>query len=615
MSWTNGDQQGWISQNYQQPNNQYSQTYAPNQSYSTQYPSQQAPYIQPYNGTTAPTSFVAELPAPLPPAPPTTTSEEQLKEDELIAHKIQQLEIAEVRQRSNSAVSQHQQPVSMIRPSLQTQPALLHQVSSLSLRPQSTNTSTMSDAYWSPESFDAARNGPGPSLLPEVVVQPQAMLYDATSDLPIPVHAEQPPVRTPPLAPSSTSHLSTCLERDHQVHYPPTWRLPSVIATFYAFAGDKIEPGSDWLTQQETLTWRTIRPTEHAYNPAAPSYKFKFTSRGGGFRDPKFSWSMTLPDNAPDSRKKTWKSKDTSWSYDLKLDKNSGMRKNEVLSHGSKKGILTTYVHARNYDSLRFIGPDGRAYMWVSSSTVSSINGSRYDTLRHALFVATGPIHDALYGAIVADHTFWDGHVDDREIHTGIKCDGCQTHPIQGLRWTCKTCPDHNVCDTCRTRLVASRRTCTLARVSLPAESLSIRSPSVDRALVVATLQILKDWERHTLRAEKSTFPHAFAATEHAARQHDLGAMSYWKAGDWDTQDVSHAVNEKMGSVVKVRKIMAVARDTLSALGGSVDAGFALAGHGTGGAGQANGGGGHANGAGGRGGGGDGGGGGGGASV
>jgi hypothetical protein len=171
----------------------------------------------------------------------------------------------------------------------------------------------------------------------------------------------------------------------------------------------------------------------------------------------------------------------TNWAYDLKLDPKTNLRKSEVLAHGgpNAKAVLTTYVHALNYDSLRFIAPDGRAYMWVSSTKLSSINGSRYDTLRHALFVAAGNIRDPLYGHIVADHCFWDGG------------DG-----------------------------------------GTAAEALYIRSTGVDEALVVATLQVLKDWEKVTLRAEKRAHGTAFKKSEEEARKCALGKRAYRRAGD-----------------------------------------------------------------------------------
>jgi hypothetical protein len=192
---------------------------------------------------------------------------------------------------------------------------------------------------------------------------------------------------------------------------------------------------------------------------------------------------MTCPEEPTDSNKKVSKTQQAMWTYDLKLDSKTNLRKSEALTYGgpSARSIMTTYVHALNYDSLRFIGPDGCAYMWVTSTQVSSIHGSRYDTLRHALFVATGNIADPLYGNIVADHCFWDGHVDG-------------------------------------------------SGKSLPDESVNVRSPTVDSAMVVATLQVMKEWEKHTLRQEKRKNPGAFAAVEEEARRCELGASSYWKA-------------------------------------------------------------------------------------
>jgi hypothetical protein len=182
---------------------------------------------------------------------------------------------------------------------------------------------------------------------------------------------------------------------------------------------------------------------------------------------------MTQPADAPK------KATHPTWAYELKLDPRTNIRKSEVLAHGGPKAkaVLTTYIHALNYDSLRFIAPDGRAYMWVSSTKLSSINGSRFDTLRHALFVAAGNIPDPLYGHIVADHCFWDGG-------------------------------EH------------------------PDEALYIRSPNVDPALVIATLQVLKDWEKVSLRAEKKSNDMAFKEAEEEARRCVLGKRSYWKAGD-----------------------------------------------------------------------------------
>jgi uncharacterized membrane protein YgcG len=292
---------------------------------------------------------------------------------------------------------------------------------------------------------------------------------------------------------------------------------------------------------------------------------------------------MTCPDgHSADSKKK--KSGTLAWTYDLRLDLTSGVRKTEVLGHGSKKAILTTYVHALNYDSLRFIGPDGRAYMWVSNAKVSSVNGSRFDTIRHALFAQVGQIPDPLYGEIVADHTFWDGYVDATEIHRGIKCTGCETQPIVGLRWICTTCDHHDVCESCRQRVIAGgfgaqmQRTCAFSLVNLPDETLTIRSPHVDQALIIASLQVLKDWEKHTLRGEKTKDSAGFAVSEEAARKCDLGFMSYWKASDWDKKS---RAKEKRGTMLKAWGTIDAVNETTSALSDLVGAGFALAGHGT----------------------------------
>ncbi|KAF1355995.1 hypothetical protein EJ07DRAFT_63713, partial [Lizonia empirigonia] len=187
-----------------------------------------------------------------------------------------------------------------------------------------------------------------------------------------------------------------------------------------------------------------------------------------------------------------------SWTYELRLDSKSGLRKTEVLNHGGKTNMLTTYLHALNYDSLRFIGNDGRAYLWVSHLPLDPSKGSRYDILRHALFVANGSHPDPLYGDIVADHTYWDGFINQTKIHQDTICIECQTKPILSL--------------TC-----------------LPDKSLYIRSPTVDPALVIASLQVLKDWQKHELRRHKGKDPKNFLINEEKAREHDLGRLSYWR--------------------------------------------------------------------------------------
>jgi ankyrin repeat protein len=34
-------------------------------------------------------------------------------------------------------------------------------------------------------------------------------------------------------------------------------------------------------------------------------------------------------------------------------------------------------------------------------------------------------------------------------LHDGIQCDGCGVNPLRGIRWRCRSCPDHDICDTC----------------------------------------------------------------------------------------------------------------------------------------------------------------------
>ncbi|OAG00846.1 uncharacterized protein CC84DRAFT_1056346, partial [Paraphaeosphaeria sporulosa] len=174
------------------------------------------------------------------------------------------------------------------------------------------------------------------------------------------------------------------------------------------------------------------------------------------------------------------------WTYNLKFDNMTGMRKSELLTPPNQIDLITTYLPAKNYDSLRFIGPDGNVFLWVAHAPLSSVHGARYDALRHALFMAPKGC-DPLYGNIVADHAYWDGFID------------------------------------------YSESTCTFTLVNLPDEALYIRTSAVDPALICATLQIMRDWEFHMLRVQRHRDPNGFRISEDRAREGDLGRITYWR--------------------------------------------------------------------------------------
>jgi hypothetical protein len=426
-------------------------------------------HIQPRYTAHRPTSFIAELPAPLPVAPETSTPQQQLDEDEQLARKLVQLEVQENMIRSNSNVNEHEHPVELVP---HHSPALSHRSSSQTQRVDSRRLSC--GVPFGPESY-----GPPPaglatdgSLLPEIVPRPSSGIE--VCQLPEVVPGSLSAAVEPALAQSS---LLGYLEKYRQVPYPPQWKLAPPIVTLYAHTNTNAK--ADWLSTPESCMWRTTRRSETSPS-SLPLYTFSFKTREGGtFRDPKHSWTMTC--NSPDEngKSKAYKNRLPSWEYELRLDRDTGIRKHEALSPGGKRSILTTYVHASNYDSLRFIGNDGKAYQWVSQVPLGYAEGARYDTLRHALFVAAGSIADPLYGDIVADHTFWDGFGGKR-----------------------------------------------------PDEALYIRSASVQCALVVASLQVLKDWHKRTLRGYREKDPEGFMQAECLAREQELGMMSHWRGSD-----------------------------------------------------------------------------------
>ena len=45
------------------------------------------------------------------------------------------------------------------------------------------------------------------------------------------------------------------------------------------------------------------------------------------------------------------------------------------------------------------------------------------------------------------------------ETHPNIICDGCQMHPIVGVRWKCTTCADFDLCDSCHTAFASNGNT------------------------------------------------------------------------------------------------------------------------------------------------------------
>lgn len=571
MSSPNPNQQypfgGFAGQPYQQPTTQYPdprypQSYPVQYPYPNQHPSAPVDYIQPHYGTSAPAPFIAELPAPLPPAPPTSTSQQQLTEDELLARKLQQMEVDEARRRSSSNLSHRPSQYCLGAPSSP-------EVAQGHLRSHSHSVS--STVPYGPDSFGPPPNQPTPSLLPEVVSGPRPI---STFGVPTMISPTASPIPHPtahlPPPPSSPASLSSYLELHRQVPYPPQWILRPVTSTLYASFGHA--PKSDWLDGPVSREWRTVRFVDSARKPTPPSYSFSFKSSGGSLRDPRFSWTMT----PPPMKEKSSKLHHTTWAYNLRIDLDSGIRKSELLTPPKGKDLITTYTHAPNYDTLRFVGPEGRLYMWVAHAPLNSTNGSRYDILRHALFASTYGQHDPLYGEIVADHTYWDGFVDYNEVHTSVSCEGCGATPINGLRWKCKSCVNHNICETCRLSNTSFQSKCSFTLVNLPDETLYIRSSAIDPALIVATLQILKDWELHTLRIQKKRDPQGFEVSENAARKSSLGRIRYWRSTDFEGKGPL-ADGEVHGTVVKMRE----ASNAVGEIAGAVaDVGQALGGDG-----------------------------------
>ncbi|ORX93619.1 hypothetical protein BCR34DRAFT_451532, partial [Clohesyomyces aquaticus] len=512
---------------------------------------------------------VAELPAPLPTAPPTSTPADQLSEDEKLARHLSQIELAEARARSNSNLSQHQRPVTFHQPSPVAMSSEFPEVLPTGAHSQGPY---LAGPYGAQPPIQASQPHLSPDLghsPPPLFSSPRPISMYGTSSLQFAGSAPPPTDAVDPLG------LATYLETQRQVPYPPQWVLPPITSTLYG----SFTPGpkSDWLDAIESFTWSTARRNEQARTPTPPKFHFTFKTKGGSFRDPRFSWTMTSSPTT--SGKLISKTAERPWTYNIKRDISSNLKKTETLTPSKGHDLICGYFHGLNYDSLKFIGTDGKVYKWVSHIPLNPLRGYLYGATRHALFVSTQRYgvgaQDPLYGQIVADHAFFDGHIDDLDVHNNIICGGCNISPIIGHRWLCRTCvKQHNLCNTClqlsKSVILGS---CTFTLVSRPDETLWIRSKDTDPAMVVATLQVLKDWEMHSLRERKKKDPEAFKRHIEAARENYLGKVVYWRAtdlGQTETGKGEEAVGPGAGAG-GVKKGRDIPTETGAAGEGSVD--------------------------------------------
>ena len=54
------------------------------------------------------------------------------------------------------------------------------------------------------------------------------------------------------------------------------------------------------------------------------------------------------------------------------------------------------------------------------------------------------------FGQTTMNAMFWTKMHQQLDRHEGVMCDGCGMNPLQGIRWKCQTCPDHDVCTWCK---------------------------------------------------------------------------------------------------------------------------------------------------------------------
>ncbi|KAF2493937.1 hypothetical protein BU16DRAFT_619138 [Lophium mytilinum] len=352
-------------------------------------------------------------------------------------------------------------------------------------------------------------------------MQPQYYSPQSQSHL-----APQQPVELPasghhprPTTPQNLSlvdpkELVNYLEEHRQPPIPQTWHLPPPTSSLYGTFHPCVD--SDWADPLGAQEWSSLRTVVQQKSPKhAPLFYIKMEQKGGHIRDKKYCWTMSSPSSNAKSL----------WSYTLTRNRKTDAVLSETLTNPYGVQIHPKFEATGEYASLTFKNLDGTSYEWRSSARVSSLNGARWDTVRHALFCNN---------AIVADHVFWDGFVDEQEIHKTATCDGCKTKPMVGIRWKCKTClDDHDVCNPCRQTGQSVKPSCTWRiKGALPDESMNIRMQGLDIGMAAATLQVLRDWERHLLREEKAKNPVEVAHAETLAGTQPLGMISYLKAKD-----------------------------------------------------------------------------------
>lgn len=238
-------------------------------------------------------------------------------------------------------------------------------------------------------------------------------------------------------------------------------------------------PNTTWLDEPEDLTYGTVSGRDQeSGRKRSLLYRVSIEkSKGHIVSNHKYTWTIQrISDDAK------------LWTYTVETDRKTNKIKVESLTAFKGKSVPMEFTHGPKFDVLKFTSPtDNKSYRWQTNHPISTIYPSRLDTQRFALF---GPDSHYKQECIIADFTYWDGHID------------------------------------------------------MPEDALTIRTESLDHSLILATFIVLLDRQRTIMREEMLRDPEGVAKTERIARLHNTGQLTYWQAADFGVTAQTGSSNE-----------------------------------------------------------------------
>ncbi|KAF2101418.1 hypothetical protein NA57DRAFT_72861 [Rhizodiscina lignyota] len=293
--------------------------------------------------------------------------------------------------------------------------------------------------------------------------------------------------RPPPLEPEE---VAMYFSRNNCIPIIPEWQpLPPPVRVFYLSMTSSGTEVGNWLADMNglefhSIPWRERKQLSKKERKKCGSMLFgmKMSSHGGHFRDAKYHWKLydAIKDSDCDR---------PLWCFKRKVELNGGKKNVELEGPGGRE-VSFKFEHGDpsergGYDKMEFTAPDGTIYEWRTDRPISMLYGWRADFVRYALF----RVHRNGALQLVADDALWDGHKDE------------------------------------------------------PGEAITIRERGLDDAMVLATVQVMKDmqWE-DVLRVERNKNKVEFIHAEAQARDTKLGKLSFWRKEDFEDPELQENV-------------------------------------------------------------------------